>query len=114
MKLTLTDAAIAHIQKMMAAKNGATVFRLSVKKAGCSGYRYNPEILDAAKEGDLQLKISDSFSLFVDSFSVKYLEGCVIDYVIQSHGLSQMVFRNPNSVNECGCGESFHVKEPEG
>ncbi|MEC8871067.1 MAG: iron-sulfur cluster assembly protein IscA, partial [Pseudomonadota bacterium] len=39
---------------------------------------------------------------------MKYLDGTEIDY--QVDGLSAVFkFKNPNSKDECGCGESFTV-----
>jgi iron-sulfur cluster assembly protein len=44
----------------------------------------------------------------VDSESLKYIDGTVVDFVKQ--GLNEAFrFRNPNIKGECGCGESFTV-----
>ena len=47
--ITLTQAAIAHIQSILKNKGKNAAFRLSVKKTGCSGYQYVPEITEIKK-----------------------------------------------------------------
>lgn len=111
-KLTLTDNAIQHIQSMIDKRAHAVGFRLDVKQTGCSGYMYLPEIIDAVQEGDIELNIAP-FRVFIASRALDKVQGTQIDYVQRHLGLSQLVFNNPNSEGECGCGESFHLKEAE-
>ena len=44
--------------------------------------------------------------LFVDGFSLQYLNGVTIDYVSSMQG-SGFTFSNPNATGGCGCGSSF-------
>ena len=44
--------------------------------------------------------------VFVDAFSVQYLDGVEIDYVTNMMG-SGFTFQNPNATGGCGCGSSF-------
>jgi iron-sulfur cluster assembly protein len=46
--------------------------------------------------------------VFVDQFSLQYLEGVEIDYVTTMMG-SGFTFKNPNASGGCGCGSSFTV-----
>ena len=49
--------------------------------------------------------------MLIDAAALVFLDGSRIDFVTE--GLKQMFkFDNPNVDSECGCGESFKIKEP--
>ncbi|EKD54171.1 MAG: Fe-S cluster assembly protein [uncultured bacterium] len=110
--ITLTDAAINHIKNNLAKKPGSIGFRLSVKKTGCSGYSYVPDLVDAINEQDIHFVVSEGLHVYVDVKSEPYLKGVMVDYVAENQGLKQkqLVFINPNEKNRCGCGESFTIE----
>jgi iron-sulfur cluster assembly accessory protein len=107
-ELVLTPAAGTEVKKFMAAE-GVTAedggLRVSVMPGGCSGFKYNLVIEDRNAEDDLVLDY-DGFKVFVDPFSVQYLNGITIDYVTSMQG-SGFTFKNPNATGGCGCGSSF-------
>jgi iron-sulfur cluster assembly accessory protein len=106
----LTDAAITHLQKLVA-KQQAQGFRLSVKASGCNGYRYHAEIIQAINPADIEVPTTQGLRVLVDATCVEMIRGTTIDYVTKGLGQSQLQFINPNVVGECGCGESFNIKE---
>jgi iron-sulfur cluster assembly accessory protein len=110
MMITLTESAIAHIQHMLKNKGENAAFRLSIKKTGCSGYMYVPEIVTAKKESDIEIRESNLI-IYIDKDAAPLIHGTVVDYVKKSLGVSQLEFRNPNAESLCGCGESFNLKE---
>jgi iron-sulfur cluster assembly protein len=63
----------------------------------------------AEKIGQQDVVFEDrGVKVVVDSESLKYIDGTVVDFVKQ--GLNEAFrFRNPNIKGECGCGESFTV-----
>jgi iron-sulfur cluster assembly accessory protein len=79
--------------------------RVGVLPGGCSGFQYGLNIEDEPGEDDMVLE-SQGIRLFVDPFSLQYLEGCEIDYVSTFQG-SGFTFNNPNASGGCGCGSSF-------
>lgn len=107
--ITVTEAAKAHIKKMLINRGENPAFRLSVKKTGCSGYMYVPEIVNAKKESDIEMRDGDLL-IYIDHSSALLLKGTVVDYVQKNLGLSQLIFNNPNAESLCGCGESFNLK----
>jgi iron-sulfur cluster assembly accessory protein len=111
MNLEISESALQHIKKIMAAKKDPVVFRLSVKETGCSGLMYVPEVVAEAKADDCPLQIADDFIIYVAKDSVAPLNGTVIDLKSQSLGQQQLVYNNPNAESLCGCGESFNLKE---
>jgi iron-sulfur cluster assembly accessory protein len=81
--------------------------RLMVDGGGCAGFQYRFELADAAGEDDLEV-MTDGVGLLVDSVSLPFVEGAVVDYVENLGGAAFQV-RNPNAQSSCGCGTSFSV-----
>ena len=111
MKITITDAAVAHIKKILAAQPKASVFRLAVRKSGCSGYRYDPQIVLSPKDNDEKMRMGENGVLYVEAGTEDFFDGLTVDLVEKFLG-HQLVFFNPNADDECGCGESFSLKKP--
>lgn len=106
--ITVTAAAIRHMEAQVREKDGAKGIRVGVKPSGCSGYMYVMDLVDSVNPDDIQLKASDTLTVFIDKDSLPVLQGTELDYVKQ--GLNATLqFRNPNATSECGCGESFSV-----
>lgn len=109
--ITITKAASSHIKKMLE-KNQGVGFRLSVKKTGCSGYAYQPSVIETENPDDLMVE-SDGLKIFIDTQWLETLQGLRIDFVEEEKsGLKQnrLVFTNPNEASRCGCGESFQIE----
>ena len=107
--LTFTKAAFDHIQGMQKSDPTKPCFRLWVKRTGCSGWMYMPEMVAAAKNEDLQWQ-EQGLSIAVDPEARPLIEGTEVDF-IQTGFQKQMQFKNPNIESHCGCGESFNVPE---
>ncbi len=111
--ITLTDAAVTHIKSMLKKQEGGIGFRLSIKKTGCSGYAYVPDIIQTVNENDIHFTEAD-LDVYVDSASEQFIKGVIVDYVTDTDtlGLKQkrLIFINPNEKNRCGCGESFTIE----
>lgn len=107
--VSMTDAAIAHVRKLLASNNDhATGVRLGVKKSGCSGFKYEIEFVEHAEAGDQRIQVADDVTLFVEEDAKPYVRGTIIDFT--KEGLnSTITFNNPNAKDLCGCGESFSV-----
>lgn len=106
--VTITPAAGIEVHKFMTTENVAPEvggLRVSVQPGGCSGFKYSLLIEDKPAEDDTILS-QGSFNVFVDPFSLQYLNGVIIDYVTSMQG-SGFTFKNPNSTGGCGCGSSF-------
>ncbi|MBL8995830.1 MAG: iron-sulfur cluster assembly accessory protein [Gemmatimonadales bacterium] len=108
--VTITSAAAVEVQKFMSAENVAPEvggLRVSVQPGGCSGFKYSLLIEDKPAEDDSIIS-QGSFNVFVDPFSMQYLNGVTIDYVTSMQG-SGFTFKNPNATGGCGCGSSFNA-----
>jgi iron-sulfur cluster assembly protein len=107
-EITLTASAARHLAAQLAKRPAAVGVRLSVLTAGCSGYRYR---LDIAEQIDARDAVFESAGvrIVVDAASLSHVHGTTVD--IRREGLSvRLRFDNPNSVQTCGCGESFGLK----
>ena len=105
MAISLTDSARARIRGYLDADPAAIGLRFGVAKTGCSGWGYKVDMARAEGTDDTVFD-EGGVRVYVDAASLPLLDGTVIDFIKQ--GLNeQFVFRNPNVVGECGCGESF-------
>ncbi|MFM8791867.1 MAG: HesB/IscA family protein [Solirubrobacterales bacterium] len=113
--VTITTAAAAEVAKFMVAETVAPEvggLRVSVQPGGCSGFKYSLLIEDKPAEDDTILA-QTGFNVFVDPFSMQYLNGVIIDYVTSMQG-SGFTFKNPNATGGCGCGSSFSAESLRG
>ena len=107
MAISLTEAAAKRVRRCLEARGQGIGLRLGIKKTGCSGFAY---VVNYAEKIDRQDVVFEDrgVKVVVDSESLKYIDGTVVDFVKQ--GLNEAFrFRNPNIKGECGCGESFTV-----
>ena len=107
-QITLTSRAVDEVLKFMEAEKVAPEaggLRVSVLPGGCSGFKYSLNIEDRPLEDDHVLPV-ERVRVFVDGFSLQYLNGVTVDYVTSMQG-SGFTFTNPNATGGCGCGTSF-------
>jgi iron-sulfur cluster assembly accessory protein len=106
--LVLTDRASEEVQKFIAAEAvpvETAGLRVSVLPGGCSGFKYSLNIEERALEDDVVMEIN-RVRVFMDGFSMQYLNGVTVDYTSSMQG-SGFTFTNPNATGGCGCGSSF-------
>lgn len=107
-QITITESAIAKIADLLAEENNPKLkLRTFVQGGGCSGFSYGFTFDDEVNEDDFTIARS-GVELLVDSMSMQYLTGAVIDYTEDVMG-SKFVIKNPNAQSTCGCGSSFSV-----
>ena len=120
MEIKMTDAAVAAALEIL--KNEVAGqkeneekyigIRVKVVGGGCGGFSYNMdlEVGSAFVPGrDMEFEFGDKekLKIFVDKFSMQYIQGTEIDFVddgLQGRGFK---FNNPNIKSTCGCGSSF-------
>lgn len=107
--ITLTEAAVKHIEKSLAKRTKGVGIRIGVRTTGCSGLAYTLEYVDEyAYEAGVTNYAQQKFAVLIDAKSLAYLSGMTVDYVRQ--GLNEgLEFINPLERDRCGCGESFRV-----
>jgi iron-sulfur cluster insertion protein len=106
--ITVTDSAKEKITDILTEENNPKVcLRTFVQGGGCSGFQYGFTIDEEQNEDDFALDIGQ-FRVLVDSISMQYLQGAVIDYKDDLMG-SSFTIKNPQAETTCGCGSSFSV-----
>ncbi len=111
--LTLTDAAAGRVREIV--DNSAKPvlgLRVGIKKGGCAGMEYDMSLVEEAKPGDDVID-DKGVRIFVDPSAVLFLLGTEMDHEVTKFR-SGFVFRNPNEVSACGCGESVSLKAADG
>lgn len=108
-EIDVTEKALKQIIKIKDENNipESHALRVGVKGGGCSGLTYQMFFDENIKDGDTVIE-KDNLKIVVDGKSLFYLTGTILDF---SDGLNGrgFVFKNPNAVKTCGCGESFGV-----
>lgn len=105
--MTLTDAAAARVQEIMA-KGGKPYLRVGVNNGGCAGMEYTLDYAEAPDAFD-ELVEDQGVRILVRADAVLFLLGSEIDYEVGRLS-SKFVFRNPNQTDACGCGESVTIE----
>ena len=101
----VTPRAFDRLSEIGAAAQGQAL-RVAVEGGGCSGFQYDIK-LDAPAEDDLVLEGAGE-RVVVDSVSLPFLEGAVIDFSDELIG-ARFTIENPNATSSCGCGTSFSM-----
>lgn len=106
--ITISELASEKIKEMLEQEASPDLFlRIGVKEGGCSGFSYGMGFDDEQQENDQTLS-AQGLKIVVDSDSVKYLNGLVIDYKESAMG-GGFTIENPNASATCGCGSSFRT-----
>lgn len=105
--VSVTARAAKHLSSQLAKHPGAIGMRLSVERAGCSGFGYRVDPADVVGNDD-EVFESGGVRILVDAASLPYLHGTTLD-VVQDRLARRLRFDNPNARQSCGCGESFGV-----
>ena len=106
--IEITESASRVINKQLAkqARSGGGL-RIAVKAGGCSGFSYTFAWDDAAKDTDQVFEGAGGAKVFVDSRSLKLLDGTVLDFDEDNLMATSFTLKNPHAKSTCGCGESF-------
>ena len=105
----ITESAKTKIVDLLNEENNPKLMlRTFVQGGGCSGFSYGFTFDEEQQEDDFEFPLNDEFKVLVDSMSMQYLQGAVIDYKDDLMG-SSFSIKNPNASTSCGCGNSFSV-----
>jgi iron-sulfur cluster assembly protein len=112
--ITFTDKGAEKVQEFLASQGDAAPatsgLRVGVRGGGCSGFQY-ALAFDTERDGD-EVFEDHGLRILVDSPSLPYVKGAVVDYVDTLQGAGFKV-DNPNVIAACGCGSSFRVADEE-
>jgi iron-sulfur cluster assembly accessory protein len=106
-EITMTASAARRIAKVLEKDPGKIALRISVEGGGCSGFSYRFNLVDTQTADDTAIT-RDGATVLIDSVSLPFMDGSVIDFVDDLMGQSFQI-KNPNATSSCGCGTSFSV-----
>jgi iron-sulfur cluster assembly accessory protein len=104
---TMTDRAANRILAILAREPAGAMLRVSVSGGGCSGFQYEFGF-DMHKGADDLVVEKDGATVLIDSVSLPFVAGSMLDFVDDLMGQSFRV-ANPNATAACGCGTSFSI-----
>jgi len=110
--ITLTDAAVKELKRVMSDTPEATnrLLRVSVAGGGCSGFQYKMGFVEreTLEENMDSIYSQEGIDVVVNKSSEAFISGTTIGWYedLMKRGFT---FENPNSSGGCGCGESFSV-----
>jgi iron-sulfur cluster insertion protein len=106
--ITFTKTTDQKVLELLQEENNPNLkLRVFVQGGGCSGFNYGFTFDEEQNEDDFAIE-QGGVTYLVDSMSMQYLQGAVIDYREDIEG-SNFVINNPNAQTTCGCGSSFSV-----
>ncbi len=110
--LTMTEAAANEVRALIAQQERDDLaLRVYVSGGGCSGLQYGMALDENIEPGDETFEINGVRAV-VDSTSLRYLAGSVVDYIQTDMG-GGFKIENPNATKSCGCGSSFSAGDDE-
>lgn len=106
--MKLESGAVEKLRELVAEEgNPNLMLRVFVQGGGCSGMQYGFTFDEVKNEDDFDFAYEE-VKVLVDSMSMQYLQGAVINYRDDIMG-SSFVIDNPNATTSCGCGSSFSI-----
>ncbi|WP_455481421.1 iron-sulfur cluster assembly accessory protein [Bartonella sp. B12(2025)] len=105
--INLTEAAVNQVKVIMDSKDAYGIL-IGIKKGGCAGMEYT---ITLVKEEGLDADVVEvnGARVFIAHDAVLFLLGTQVDYEVTTLR-SGFVFKNPNQISACGCGESVELR----
>jgi len=107
MNIEISTEAASKINRLLSELEEPSLgMRLGIQGGGCSGFQYVIAPCFETDELDTVV-VKGELKVYVDSFSIQYLDGATINY--ESSALGQNItITNPHATGtSCGCGNSF-------
>ena len=98
------------IQRILSKCNKNGMLRVTVDSGGCNGFSYNYKFDDKVLKDDFLVEQGGA-KVIVDSVSVDFIEGSIIDYRDEMIRSGFIIDSNPNAGSACGCSSSFSLKD---
>lgn len=105
--ITITDSAQEKIKEILAEEGDKHKLRMFIQGGGCSGFMYEFMLDEEQNEDDFEI-IAGEVVVLVDSMSIQYLQGAIVDFKDDLDG-SRFSIKNPQATTQCGCGSSFSI-----
>ncbi|XP_062973933.1 iron-sulfur cluster assembly 2 homolog, mitochondrial [Elgaria multicarinata webbii] len=97
------------VKRLVEIAEGSEFLRLEVEGGGCSGFQYKFSLDTVVKSDDRVFEQSGA-RVVVDSGSLSFVKGAMVDFNQELIRSSFQVVNNPQAEQGCSCGSSFAVK----
>ncbi|XP_027700424.1 iron-sulfur cluster assembly 2 homolog, mitochondrial [Vombatus ursinus] len=105
-QIRLTESCV---KRLLEITEEAEFLRLQVEGGGCSGFQYKFS-LDTVINPDDRVFEQGGARVVVDTDSLAFVKGAVVDFSQELIRSSFQVLNNPQAEQGCSCGTSFSVK----
>ncbi|XP_012872796.1 PREDICTED: iron-sulfur cluster assembly 2 homolog, mitochondrial [Dipodomys ordii] len=105
-QIRLTDSCV---RRLLEITEGSEFLRLQVEGGGCSGFQYKFS-LDTVINPDDRVFEQGGAKVVVDSASMAFVKGALVDFSQELIRSSFQVLNNPQAQQGCSCGSSFSIK----
>ncbi|MET3560529.1 iron-sulfur cluster assembly protein [Bartonella japonica] len=107
--ISLTKTAADRVKAIMDTKDAHGIL-IGIKKGGCAGMEYSITLVKEEGQG-LRADVVEvnGARVFIEHDAVLFLLGTQVDYEVTALR-SGFVFKNPNQISTCGCGESVELR----
>jgi len=102
----LTPSAVQRLRNLVSGPTPQLI-RIGVRNKGCAGMAYHLEYVEKPGKFD-EVVQQEGVRVLIDSKALFSIIGSEMDWA-EDRMSSKFVFKNPNIVDACGCGESFNV-----
>lgn len=106
-QLTITASCVNRLKEIINEDN--QFLRVDVESGGCQGLSYKFKIDNKLNLKDDVVFEKEQQKVVVDSESLAYIQGSVIDYQESLIKSSFKIVDNPTANNNCSCGSSFSI-----
>jgi len=104
--LTMTPSAVTRLETLLQGPCPQLI-RIGVRNKGCAGLSYHLDYVDKPGRFD-EVVEQDGVRVLIDSKALFSIIGSEMDWREDTLS-SRFAFKNPNTKDACGCGESFTV-----
>lgn len=89
-------------------RNQQIYWVISLRKVGCSGYQYDVKWQNEPVGDPIAM---GAWYVCMDAAWMHVLQGVTVDIKHDALGQKKVVYENPMTKAQCGCGESFMLVE---
>jgi iron-sulfur cluster assembly accessory protein len=106
--ITITSEAQKHFERLLTITPELIGILLSVKKFGCSGFKYELKVINQLDSVNVQRFQFGNIFVFVPNEDTELLKDVVVDMTSDKFK-KKIIINNKAETGRCGCGESFSI-----